>query len=235
MHYLYVDETYADDHYYTVGLMLDDHQYSYLYTALCELVENNQRLWEMDKMPEFHAHELMSRKSGGEWAVLGSSIAARIRIYQQVLEIIANTGGAVFVEGVVPSRLKSKYKYPQSPHEVTFTRVLERANEYATKAGVKFRVLADEVSEKNYLTGLVRKYKVSPTPGYKSQVFSALVSDVEFISSSESLGIQAVDMVAYIYRRAAHCETASRDARRAAKRLFSVVEPLIVWRRLWYP
>ncbi|WP_437386014.1 DUF3800 domain-containing protein [Plantibacter flavus] len=58
---------------------------------------------------------------------------------------------------------------------------------------------------------------------------------IEFRRSGQTPGLQAADLVAYLYRRLDHYPDGDQRSRRAADRLWAAIEPAIlhvwVWRR----
>lgn len=233
MPYLFVDESYQQDHYYIAGVLVTDKQRTTLESRMDDLAESVRARNGWSAAPEFHAHALMNGLD--DWAAFRGNFGRSVAEYQKVMHAIQNSGARVYLEGVDVNRLNARYKYPDSPHEVSLRHLLERVNEQCAKEGIQYKVVADSVPEQDNFNEAIQNFARWGTPGYKSQRLLCVDGDIRFVDSRTSRGVQAADMAAYILRRHREEVSASKAARKASKRLVKAMGPALVYQRKWMP
>ncbi len=233
MYCLFADESYRKDHYYVAGILVTGRQAQVLENRLNELAEHIRVRNDLPEAPEFHGHALMNGQD--DWSFLRGNFGASVRIYQQVLHAIRNAGVRGYLEGVDVKRLNARYRYPDSPHEITLRHVLERVNEHCAQDGQRCRVIADTVPQEDKFKQAIQEFTKIGTPGYRSQRLLCIEGDICFVDSRESRGVQAADMTAYILRRYREENDSSKSVKRATKRLRKALGDAMVYERKWIP
>lgn len=233
MHYLFVDESYEKDCYYMGGVLVNQRQLQALQNRLDQLATSIQQRNQWPTSPEFHGHALMNGLE--DWQSLSGKYGACISIYQKVLHAIQNSGAHVFIEGVDVNRLNARYKYPESPHELTLRHLLERVNEECALRGEKFHVIADTVPREEDFKRSIQQFTTSKTPGFRSQQLHCIEGDIVFKDSREHRGIQATDMCTYIIRRHKEGIGRSKQSKRATARLVNSLGDALIHQRKWTP
>lgn len=170
-----------------------------------------------------------------DWVSFHGKFGVCVATYQKVMHIIQNSGARVYLEGVDVNRLNARYKYPDSPHEVTLRHTLERINEQCAREGSHFQVIADMVPQQADFNETIQGFTRIGTPGYRSQKLLCLDGDIEFVDSRNSRGVQAADMSAYILRRHREEIHAGKSSRKATARLVKALGPALVHQRKWLP
>lgn len=230
---LFIDESYQRDHYYVAGVLADEKQERALVERLNHLSHQAQARNHWKRPPEFHGHALMNGLE--DWTDLRSHFGACVTIYQSVMHAVQNSGAKVFLEGVDVKRLNARYRYPESPHEITLRHLLERVNEFCAENGQRCQVVADTVPGHEEFNRNIQRFSDIETPGFRGQRLLCIEGDIEFIDSRLSRGVQAADMVAYILRRSREEQHGSKSAKRVTRRLVKALGPALVHERKWIP
>lgn len=230
---LFIDESYGDDHYYVAGVLADEHVLADLTRRLDALAEDLADRYGLTAPVEFHAHEIMS--ATGAWKPLKSDVGTRIAILRKALLETAESGVKIFIEGVDVKRLRARYRYPDSPYEVSLRHLLERVDLRCATYGHTCTVEADMISKQSDFVEAIEGYQRTRTPGYRPSKLERIVSPITYIDSKTSRGIQAADMAVYIHRRHHEHIGGSANARRATARMAKIVERATCHARKWIP
>lgn len=230
---LFVDESYYRDYFYTAGVLVDEYQEARLIERLDYLAESLQHRYQWPESPEFHGHSLMNGLD--DWEDFRGRYGSCISTYQKVMHAIQNSGARVYLEGVDVKRLHARYRYPDSPYEITLRHLLERINDYCSVKASTFKVIADNVPRQEIYNSAIQRYTILDTPGYRHQKLTCLDGDIEFIDSRDSRGIQAADMTVYMLQRFLENDSASPESKRAIRRLKRALGPALVHKRKWIP
>ena len=212
----FLDESYGADHYYMAAVVVDDLEYRKLCDGLDRVASTAHEQFNVDPDVEFHAHDIMQgRKS---WECFRGQVHEAVALYRAAARAVRESGALLIIEGVDVTRLNNRYKYPDPPYDVTLRHALERVNECAERCELLCRVTADFVNDHNQHRAAVEGYMRTGTPGYRTSKLERLVQPVQWSDSGDERGIQAADMLAYMYRRV-HEPEPSRSGRadRAAR------------------
>jgi hypothetical protein len=212
----FLDESYGADHYYMAAVVVDDREYRKLRDGLDRVASAAHEQFNVDPDVEFHAHDIMQgRKS---WECFHGRVHEAVALCRTAARAIRESGALLIIEGVDVARLNNRYNYPDPPYDVTLRHTLERVNEYAKRRELLCRVTADFVNDHNQHSAVVEGYMRTGTPGCRTSKLERLVQPVQWSDSGDERGIQAADMLAYIYRRVREPEPSrSRRADRAAR------------------
>lgn len=233
MYQLFVDESYQQDHYYVAGVLVEEKQANELVTRLEDLARNIQIRNNWSTSPEFHGHSLMNGVE--DWVSLKGNFGACVRIYQMALHAIQNSGARIYLEGVDVTRLNARYRYPDSPHEIVFRRMLEHIDEYCSRKGEMCKVVADMLPQQEKFNERILGFARAGTLGYRKHNLLCIDGDIDFVDSRKHRGVQAADLSVYILRRHREDAAASRSSRRITARLVKALGPAVVHQRKWLP
>lgn len=231
--FLYIDESYGADHYYVSGLLMDEEVRQDVRSRLGGLSERIAEEYGLESPPELHAHAIM--QGCEEWTFLQGDVGARIAILRRGLIEVANAKPVIVTEGVDVERLNARYRYPDSPYEVTLRHMLERVNDRCERFGNECAVYADMISRSNDFIEAIDGYTHTGTPGYRSSKLQTIEQPINYLDSKDERAIQAADLVAYITRRVREETGGSKKSVRAAKRLYGILEPVVYHERKWVP
>lgn len=228
----YLDESYTRDNYYIAAVVIKAEHEDRLRDAILRAAG----IAEAFGLPhdiELHAHEMTAGK--GAWSPLRGRHRAVATIYRRALELLAEVPVEVFVRGLDVARLHARYRYPRRPHEIVLQHILEELSDHAVSRETWVTVVADELPDQSTLHGLVRTFRDLGTPGYASSTLTGIELPLSFRTSHGTPGIQAADLVAYLYHRLDGHPEGDARARRSAERLWAAIEPAIVHVWVWRP
>lgn len=173
--------------------MLPADQISQLEEGLNSVVTKAKRQHDLPDDIELHGYEL----SGGEgdWSVLAPR--ARVRIYQEAINVIASISGAVLCRGSVDLR----YRSPRDAHMWALTFALECVNAYAHSQRQSVIGICDDVGNKLVYQQMYDYARRYGTQGRYKNTLRSFTDGLHFTPSSYSRPVQAVDLVAYVYRK----------------------------------
>ncbi len=228
---LFIDESYGADDYYVAGVLVTESQYNRLVTGLDEVRLHAGVKFGLEPEVEFHAHRLMQAQ--GEWACMKGQLHEAVAVYRHALRAIVASGSVVLFEGVDVRRLNGRYRYPDSPYEVTLRHLLERADGWCAGWDATCEMTADMIDRQEDFAEAIAGYTRVGTPGFRPSRLERILGP-EWVDSRTELGVQAADMVAYILRRDREVQ-GSPKAQRATRSLVHVLKPAIRHERKWIP
>lgn len=170
-----------------------------------------------------------------DWVAIQGKHRAAMAIYRFALRELSALTAKVMVRGVNVAGLRHRYRNPRPPHAVALSHALEDVNAYAANLGERVVVIADNLPDQLDHARRVERYRLVGTGGYRSSLLENLESPIQFGSSAESPGLQASDLVVYLFRRRdSHVETNAIVARNVEE-LWALLAPLKprTWR--WNP
>lgn len=230
----YVDESYTKERYYIAALVVPEHSLIPLVRVLDSVIATAARAFpELAPTAELHGHDIVGGK--GDWKPLQPKMRARIGVYRDATEAIAAQDLAIIVRGVHVPRLHRRYLFPDEPHSIVLSHLIERIDEYAEARGQLAMLIADEVAGQDQHRRSLWEYQRTRTRGYRSRQITRVADTIHFAPSSASRLLQAADLVAYLYRRrATHTETDAR-AERVNAALWAPLEPKVHHAGCWMP
>lgn len=141
----------------------------------------------------------------------------------------------IILRGIHSAGFRERYSQPDEPHSIVLLHLLERINEYGMRHQEHLLVIADEVGEQARHRSDLALYRKRGTWGYRSAQLTQIVDTLHFAPSHASRLLQAVDLVAFLYRRIQdHTETDAR-ATRANATLWGRIKDKISHENCWYP
>lgn len=218
----YLDETYAKDKEHAlVALVLPADKIGELEAKLDAVVEKAQRQHNCPDGIELHGYEL----SGGEGKWKGIPPRARVRIYQEAIDAIVSVDDVVVCHGSVDLRFRA----PGDAHVWALTFALEQVNGYATHNSERVIGICDDVGNKSTYQGMYAHARKHGTGGRYGSTLPKFSDGLHFTPSCYSRLVQAVDLVAYVYRRSQFVPFADERANKAMADMFATMQP--IWQR----
>lgn len=205
MLYAFIDESYSEDFYYVGAFLVAEDFIGDLREAIAR-TKAYAAGFGVSGDVELHAHSMMTGRDG--WEPVRGQHRAALSIYRFGLRELAALPAKVIVRGVNVRGLRHRYRVPRLPHAVALAHTLEDVDAYAEAHDERVIVIADEVSDQVDHARRVERYRLVGTGGYRSRLLERIESPILFGSSAESPGLQAADLVVYLYRRKdSHVET----------------------------
>lgn len=218
----YLDETYArDKEHALVALVLPADRIGELEAKLDDVVGKARRQHNCPDEIELHGYEL----SGGEGKWEGIAPRARVRIYQDAIDAIVSVEGAAVCHGSVDLRVKA----PGDAHRWALTFALEQVNDYAAYNDERVIGICDDVGNKSTYQRMYARARKFGTPGRFGSTLPKFSDGLHFTPSCYSRLVQAVDLVAYVYRRSQFLPFSDARANKAMADMFATMQPL--WQR----
>lgn len=174
---------------------------------------------------EIHAHPMFHGKD--DWSALGAR--ARVGLFDKVVDAIVGEDVYVVLRSVSESRLKDRQareNYPVQfpPEQVCFQHILQRVNRIAGIERTYALMIADERGDRERHRDRFSTYQTQGTPGvYMHTTLPNLLDTVHFAPSHHSRMLQAVDVLAFVYRRRQTVTESDPRAAAAMERLWSKI------------
>ncbi|MFH7322617.1 DUF3800 domain-containing protein [Aeromicrobium sp. JJY06] len=177
------------------------------------------------KKTEIHAHPVFHGKEA--WSALGAR--ARVGLFEKVLDAVVTEDMHIVLRSVSESRLRarqSQENYPVQfpPEQVCFQHILQRVNGIAARERTYALMIADERGDRERHRDRFATYQTQGTPGvYMHTTLPKLLDTVHFAPSHHSRMLQAVDVLAFVYRRRQTVTESDPRAAAAMDRLWSKI------------
>ncbi|GAA4917696.1 DUF3800 domain-containing protein [Stackebrandtia albiflava] len=227
----YVDESYSSDWYFMAAILCDGPAAIALTASLDAVVDKAVASFGVREDAELHGYELFQ----GYDCWQGLPPRARISVYNDTFQAIADYSTGVILRGVDAAGLRKRYVEPSTPHSIVLQHLLERIDVLATEWCQYALVIADEVDGQAQHRTNLNLYQRGRTPGYRSRKLTRIVDTLHFAPSHASRLVQAADMVAFLHRRIqTHTESNDR-ATNANQRLWGRLAPKIIHNHCWRP
>ncbi len=231
----YVDESHSAEVYFLGAVLCPATEAISLTEALDEVVAKAVDAYgQIPPETELHGYDIFHAK--GDWKHLSGMARARIGVYADALQAIADHDVKIVLTGVDLVGLRQRYgSNHDHPHSITLTHLLERVDEFAKRHDELALIIADECEGQDNYRRELRHYRTTGTWGYKARKITTVVDTMHFASSSASRLLQAVDLVAFLHHRVHIAADNDPRAKKANRRLWSRVESRVVHQRVWYP
>jgi hypothetical protein len=207
----YIDETYTKDQFWVIALVVSDAGAKAIERLLNELVSVvNEAFPEIDHTTEFHGYALDDGREG--WEPLKRMPQARADIYRAAIEALCKVPDIMLFRGCVNLKLVS-WSDSNDPHDWALKFVFERID--AEFSGKDFVIaICDDVGQREKYREKFREFKTDGTGGNQPRKLESFIDTLHFVPSHHSRLVQAVDLVAYAFRRASFARPANEKARR---------------------
>ncbi|WKX69248.1 DUF3800 domain-containing protein [Streptomyces sp. XD-27] len=236
----YVDESYDNDRYWMVALLVAERHLRPLHHALDSVVAKAADSYPVDRHAELHGHALVQAKD--DWQRMGNKggnmIRARIGVYGDAMKAIGSHDVQVIVRGIDVRAYRSQQADAGScppPHQVVLRQLLEQICDHVQVRDELALVIADEIDGADDHRRHFRDYQTAGTGGSISSTLPRLVDTIHFAPSKASRLLQAADLIAYLHRRLVSGQDGDPRARRANETLWSFVAPRVIHQHCWVP
>lgn len=237
MLYACIDESYLAGNVYIIGaLVLTQRQVDVVTTGLDDVIwKTNKKHSEVELNAEFHGQQLFQRD--GDWKCLREKVSVAYGMYRNAVSKIAMSEGKWFIGGVRRiDRLADRYEDPWPPHQIALQYALEKVHEYAHKVGERVTVIADRVPDQDHHEARIKAFKVGgKTPGWRASTLASLDLPFEWADSRDHRGLQAADMLTYIYLRKRFDADEHARSRVETERIAEIARPILAGQHVWTP
>jgi hypothetical protein len=233
--YAYIDESYSDNGYYYVGVLLVDEAGGHrVRLALDAMAAQVAADYGISPDAEFHGYDMFHYE--GAWHSLTGKHRVSAGIYRAAMQAVHDAGGKFFFHGLDTVRQAQRYgrnAYP--PHIVALQFVLEAVHNYASGLGEEVTVIADRVPDQRAHEARIAQFQKIGSIGYRSSKLESIRMPFQWEDSRLHRNLQAVDMATFVFRRYdSHRETAE-TARAAVERIMTIIRRSTVHSWVWIP
>jgi hypothetical protein len=230
MLHAFVDESERDDtHYFLGALVVDDVQLIGLRTALENVLNKHSVTFPQLAGAELHGSTMM-RAEDAPWRSV--PLRARFRIFEEVMQAVADSGAKLYIEGVdIRRQIARGYPNVTPARELAFSHLFERINECCTWAEPRVRVIADEHHTADISRSNFNRYQAGGTYGYRSSRLRNIDPQIDFIASHTDRALQAADLVTYLYNRVWTVSESDMRAHRQKQKMWQIVDEAARWPR----
>lgn len=197
MLHAYVDESERNEDYYFLGAVVGYREQIFdMGEALKAVMRKHAETFPIKYTEELHGSTMMRGKK--RWSNV--PMRGRFAIYMDALVAIEKSGVKVHIQGIDVNAHRARYTRPHPPREVAFSHLFERINDCASP-GEKVQVHADDHHTADVSRSNFSRYQVTGTYGYRPSRLTRIEPEILFEDSEYELGLQAADLVTYIYNR----------------------------------
>lgn len=228
MLYAFVDESERDDSFYFLGaVIVNGRQRTRLTLELDAVVVKHAQAMPALGGAELHGSAIMR---GGESPWRKTPLRLRLALYADVVAAIASVEPRIYIEGInIDAQARRGYPVLTPARELAFGHLFERINECCTDIQPEIQVIADEHHTAGVSRANFRRYQERGTPGYRSSLLGGIRPEIEFRASHDDRGLQASDMVTYLYNRVWTIVEKDERAAEWKARQWGVLAPLASW------
>lgn len=199
MRLAYIDETYTDDEFWVIALVIPESGAKELERALNAVVQRaHARFEEVDPAAELHGYPLDAGTH--DWAPLRGKSQARVDIFKEAISAICSVEGVYLVRACV-NLAKLNWGKHNDPHDWALKMLFEKIDREFHGRELVLAV-CDDVGQREKYREAFSRFKRDGTGGYQPRTLEAFLDALHFVPSHHSRLVQAVDLAAYVFRRA---------------------------------
>lgn len=230
-----MDESQQNDHYFVAAALGHVRDWQTASSCLDAVRASASEVYGTPRDAEFHGHPLMNGRD--DWKALRTRYREAGNTYLRALSVLDDLDISFFIRGVDVRRLNARYRYPDLPHELCMRHVLERLDSYATAHQIPgIRIVSDVTSEERALQHSLHLSHEYGTRGYRPSKLERICAPIEFMDSSETDGLQIVDLALYIKQREFHTpQERNSKAEAMRRRLLGKIDPKVIVNQVWKP
>lgn len=221
MRLAYIDETYTDKQFWIVALVVTDVGAKAIERAMDTIVRDASMAFpDVQPTTELHGYALSDGRDG--WEALKDKPQARADIYKAAIHDLCAVDDVMLVRGCVNLELLS-WSDSNDPHDWALKFVFEKIDrEFHGKEHVL--AICDDVGQREKYRSAFREFKTEGTGGYQPRKLESFIDALHFVPSHHSRLVQAVDLVAYTFRRAVIAPPTNEKSRKLYKALWDRID-----------
>lgn len=238
MHTTFIDEAFSKGHFFMCALVIDGEQ-------LQELEKEFQRIMsrleiafpeQISSSLELHAGEIFNGK--GPWRKAFEGNRQRYEVLNHFSEVLAGLNLRILVHGIDVEKQVIKYSLPTDPRYLSLRFLIEKLDKELFSTS-DFSILICDSGASNqeikHIRDLLEDMQISGTGGLYPRQITQIVDTVHFSDSKRSRGIQAVDLISFIRHRVELQRSSLVKRDTGIDQLWKVLEPKVVYDRIWVP
>lgn len=232
MRIAFIDESMSPGFYHLGALLLDTSESM----QVRQILNSNMALVardfpnEINPNIEFHGSHIWNGK--GNWRNIGDRY--RFAVIIHTIEQICKLNIEIILQGINRRKLEETYLLPEPPQFLGFKYLLEQIDRRFDQDGKPGLVICDQLGSPNehgVYRGHLSKYRRQGTGGAYPRYLDSIADTLHFVPSHESRGIQAIDLITYIFHRREVTRYPSKMENDIISHLWGTLEPRIIWNR----
>jgi hypothetical protein len=227
----YIDETYTDDEFWVIALVIPESGAKELEVALNAVVQRaHARFPEVDPSAELHGYPLDAGTHA--WAPLRGKSQARVDIFKEAIAALCGVQGIYLIRACVKVS-KLSWGKDHDAHDWALKMLFEKIDrEFHNRELVL--AICDDVGQREKYRRAFSRFKRDGTGGYQPRTLEAFLDALHFVPSHHSRLVQAVDLAAYVFRRAVIVPPANERSRKFYSDLWNQLSNSVTHRfRIW--
>lgn len=203
---MFTDEHKSPDVHHEASLIIGDKNYILLQEKLQHLACKYFPTKALGNRVNIHASPMwFGNKDKGRGGVDWSDVSQQVvrEFFKEACALINDLSEDIYVQRL-RTKSSSNVRYSENERFYAIRFLLHRANERALKVGDAVVVFCDEDSNRKsgqVISKQIMDYVTSGRTSPYNPPISRVSLPITFTSSSESVGVQAADIVAYVYGR----------------------------------
>ncbi|WP_146341124.1 DUF3800 domain-containing protein [Nesterenkonia sp. NBAIMH1] len=224
MLHAYIDESERDEDYYFLGAVIGYREQIFdMGEALKAVMRKHAKgIPQLKYTDELHGSDLISA-SEKPWQGLMPRL--RWAIMLDALVAIERSKVRIYIEGIDINEHRARpYKTHFPAREVALNYLLEKIQS-CSKPHERVQVHADDHHTAEQSRSNFARYQREGTFGWKSTTLDCLMPDILFEDSKYELGLQAADLVTWLYNRRMTMEERNEDAAKWRAKFWKAIRP----------
>ena len=238
MHTTFIDEAFSKGHFFMCALVIDGAELQKLEKEFQRIMSQLEMAFpeQISSNLELHAGEIFNGK--GPWRKAFEGNRQRYEVLNHFSEVLAGLNLRILVHGIDVEMQVSKYSLPTDPRYLSLRFLIEKLDKelYSTS---DFSMLICDSGASNqeiqHIRDLLEDMQVRGTGGLYPRQITQIIDTVHFSDSKRSRGIQAVDLISFLRHRIELQRTSLVKRDSSIDQLWQVLEPKVVYDRIWVP
>ena len=238
MHTTFVDEAFSKGHFFMCALIIDGRELHKLEKEFRRIMAQLEASFpsHISSALELHAGEIFNGK--GLWRKIFEGNRQRYEVLNNFAAVLASLELRILVHGLDVEKQKERYPLPTDPRYLSLRYLIEKLDKELLGTSDHSIVICDSGAsnqEIQYIRNLLADMQNMGTGGLYPRQITQIVDTVHFSDSKRSRGIQAIDLISFLRHRMElqRANLVKRDS--SVEQLWQVLEPKVVYDRVWVP
>lgn len=234
----FIDEAFSKGHFFMSALVIDGSELAKLEKSfeaiMLQLEEQFPNL--ISSSMELHAGEIFNGKGPWRKAFIGNR--QRYEVLNHFAQVLNNLKISIIIHGLDLKQHLQRYSLPTDPRYLSFRFLVEKLDFNLAKYSEYSILICDSGSsnqEMRFIRNILAEIQQVGKDGLYPRKITQIVDTVHFGDSKQSRGIQAIDLISFLRHRIElqRATLVRRDS--ALEQLWQLLEPKVVYDRIWIP
>lgn len=238
MHTTFVDEAFSKGHFFMCALTIDGGELHKLEKEFRRIMAQLESAFpsHISSSLELHAGEIFNGK--GPWRKIFEGNRQRYEVLNDFAQVLTSLDLRILIHGLDVERQAQRYPLPTDPRYISFRFLIEKLDRELFETSDHSILICDSGAsnqEVQYIRNLLSEMQIKGSGGLYPHRITQIVDTVHFSDSKRSRGIQAIDLISFLRHRMElqRAHLVKRDS--SVEQLWQVLEPKVVYDRVWRP